>query len=219
MPTDDSIAVLVSGGLDSSILLGEMLRTHGRVDPLFVRSGLYWETVELEYLRTYLEAIRCPALQPLQILEAPIIDIAPDHWSVRGRDVPDENSPDEAVYIPGRNVLLLSKAMLWCHLNRVSAVAMGTLASNPFPDATPEFFDSFERVVNAAIGGSVRILRPYAHLHKSDVMARGQGLPLQFTFACLRPVNGLHCGRCNKCRERRMAFRDAGMVDPTNYAN
>jgi 7-cyano-7-deazaguanine synthase len=217
MHGDDSIAVLISGGLDSSILLGEMLRTHSRVHPLFVRSGLFWESVELDHLKRYLEAIRYPALQPLQILEAPITDICPDHWSVRGRDVPDENSPDEAVYIPGRNVLLLSKAMLWCHLNRVPAVAMGTLSSNPFPDATPAFFDSFERIVNSAIGGSVRILRPYAHLHKSDVMACGRGLPLQFTFACLRPVNGLHCGHCNKCQERRVAFRDVGMADPTRY--
>ncbi len=211
-------AVLVSGGLDSAILLGEMVRTHRSVYPLYVRSGLYWESVELDYLQRYLEAIRCSALQPLHILEAPITDICPDHWSVRGRDVPDADTPDEAVYLPGRNVLLLSKAMLWCHQNRVPAVALGTLASNPFPDATPAFFDSFERVVNSAIGGDVRILRPYAHLHKSDVMARGRDLPLQFTFACLQPVDGLHCGRCNKCHERRVAFRDAGMVDLTRYA-
>jgi 7-cyano-7-deazaguanine synthase len=215
----NSSAILASGGLDSAILLGEMLRSYSQVYPLYVRSGLYWEAVELEYLQRYLEAIRCPALQPLSILEAPIADIFPNHWSVVGRDVPDENSPDEAVYLPGRNVLLLSKAMLWCHQFQVPAVAMGTLASNPFPDATPEFFDSFERIMNSAIGGNVRILRPYAQLHKSDVMARGRELPLQFTFACLRPVNGLHCGRCNKCQERRMAFRDAGMVDPTRYSS
>jgi 7-cyano-7-deazaguanine synthase len=216
--SEEAVAVLVSGGLDSAILLGEMLRTHARAHPLYVRCGLYWEAVELGYLQRFLEAIRCPALQPLHILEAPINDVVPDHWSVRGRDVPDENSPDEAVYIPGRNVLLLSKAMLWCHQSRVPAVAMGTLASNPFPDATPAFFDEFERVVNTAIGGNVRVLRPYAQLHKSDVMARGQHLPLQLTFACLRPVDGLQCGRCNKCNERRMAFRDAGMVDPTQYS-
>lgn len=221
MPTsvnDRSIAVLVSGGLDSAILVGEAVNGYACVHPLYVRCGLFWETVELSYLQQFLDAIRSPALKALAILESPITDIYPDHWSVRGRDVPDATTPDEAVFLPGRNVLLLTKAMLWCHRYRVPAVALGTLSSNPFPDATPEFFDSIERTMNMAVGGDVRIVRPYAGLHKLDVMNRGRHLPLEFTFACLRPVDGLHCGRCNKCQERRVAFRDVGMVDPTRYA-
>jgi 7-cyano-7-deazaguanine synthase len=62
----------------------------------------------------------------------------------------------------------------------------------------------------------VRILRPYAGLDKTEVMRRGRGLPLGLTFSCLRPAHGRHCGRCNKCRERREAFADAGLRDPTD---
>jgi 7-cyano-7-deazaguanine synthase len=47
----------------------------------------------------------------------------------------------------------------------------------------------------------------------------GDGLPLELTFSCLRPVGGLHCGRCNKCAERRRGFAEAGLPDPTQYAN
>jgi len=47
------------------------------------------------------------------------------------------DTPDDAVFLPGRNVLLLSKAMLWCHLHGVEEVALAPLESNPFPDATP----------------------------------------------------------------------------------
>ena len=51
-----------------------------------------------------------------------------------------------------------------------------------------------------------------------DVIALGDGLPLELTFSCIRPIDGLHCGVCSKCAERRDGFRDAGRVDRTRYA-
>ena len=216
-PADDSLAVLVSGGLDSAILVGESLRTHAAVYPLYVRCGLSWEPVELRHLRSYLDAIRGPALRPLTVLEMPVADLYAGHWSLTGRGVPDADSPDEAVFLPGRNVLLLAKAMLWCELRGVPAVALAPLEGNPFPDATPAFFEAYQDVVNRGIGGAVHVLRPYAGLKKGDLMRRGRGLPLEFTFSCIRPVGGRHCGRCNKCAERRRAFADAGLADPTDY--
>ncbi len=217
-PNAGALAVLVSGGLDSAILLGEALRDRPAVFPLYVRQGLAWEAVELEHLRRYLEALRGPTPRPLHVLEQPVTDLYEDHWSVTGRGVPGADTTDEAVFLPGRNVLLLAKAILWCHLRGVPAVALAPLESNPFPDATPQFFDAFQNVVNRAVVGSVKVLRPYAGLHKADVMRRGAGLPLGRTFSCLRPVKGRHCGRCNKCAERRRAFADAAIDDPTEYA-
>jgi 7-cyano-7-deazaguanine synthase len=210
-------AVLVSGGLDSAILLGEALRTHPAVYPLYVRHGLFWEGAELRHLRRYLEAVSGPALRPLTVLDLQVADLYGDHWSVSGRGVPDADSPDEAVFLPGRNVLLLAKAMLWCHLHGVPAVALAPLESNPFPDATPAFFAAYQDVVNTAVGGSVRVLRPYLGLSKAEVMRCGRDLPLGLTFSCIRPAQGKHCGRCNKCAERRRAFAAAGMADPTEY--
>jgi 7-cyano-7-deazaguanine synthase len=214
-----SLAVLVSGGLDSAILLGESLRSHAAVHPLYVRAGLYWEPVELEHLRRFLDAVRGPALRPLHVLEMPVGDLYGRHWSLTGDGVPDADTPDEAVFLPGRNVLLLAKAILWCHLHHVGAVALAPLEGNPFPDATPAFFDTYEAVVNQAVGGSVRVLRPYHGLSKADVLRRGRDLPLAHTFSCIRPLRGLHCGRCNKCAERRRGFADAGLPDHTPYTS
>ena len=218
LPLPSALAVLVSGGLDSAILLGEALRNHAAVHPLYVRNGLSWEPTELAHLRRFLEAVRAPALRPLTVLEMPVADLYGDHWSLTGRGVPGDDTPDEAVYLPGRNVLLLSKALLWCHLHGVPAVALAPLESNPFPDATPAFFGAYQDVVNQAVGGSVRVLYPYLGLGKTEVMHRGRDLPLGLTFSCIRPVDGRHCGACNKCAERRRAFADAGMIDPTAYA-
>src|SRR5437588_11963175 len=106
------LAVLISGGLDSAILLGEALRERSVVHPLYVRNGLYWEAEELRHLHRFLDAVRRPELQPLHLLDLPVADLYGTHWSLTGRDVPDAASPDEAVFLPGRNVLLLSKALL-----------------------------------------------------------------------------------------------------------
>ncbi len=213
----DSLAVLVSGGLDSAILIGEAVSTQAKVHPLYVRCGLYWEEVELGYLRRFLEALRSPVLQPLHVLEMPVADLYGKHWSLEGQHVPGAETADEAVFLPGRNVLLLAKAILWCHLHDVPAVALGTLGSNPFPDATPAFFAALQKVVNHAVNGAVEVRRPYAMLHKNAVMLRGRELPLQWTFSCIRPIDGHHCGACNKCAERRRAFAESGLKDPTAY--
>jgi 7-cyano-7-deazaguanine synthase len=147
----------------------------------------------------------------------PVQDLYARHWSVTGEKMPGAETPDDAVFLPGRNVFLLAKAMVWCHLRNVPAVALAPLQSNPFPDATPHFFDAFPALVNEAVAGRVEVLRPYAALHKPDVMRRWQGLPLHLTFSCIQPRDGKHCGRCNKCAERRRAFADAGLADPTPY--
>lgn len=218
VPGTEPLAVLVSGGLDSAILLGEAVRLRPAVYPLYMRCGLFWEEVEQHHLQRFLQALAGPALKPLHVLHVPTADLHGNHWSVTGQGTPDATTRDEAVFLPGRNVLLLSKAMLWCHLHGVPAVALGLLASNPFPDATPAFFAAFEAVVNQAVEGRVRVLQPYRGLHKAEVMHRARGLPLQHTFSCIRPIGGKHCGGCNKCAERRKAFVDSGLPDPTPYS-
>jgi 7-cyano-7-deazaguanine synthase len=212
------LAVLVSGGIDSAVLLAEATRVYPAVHPLFIRTGLLWEAAELDHLHRFLAVIRTPALLPLRILEQPVRDLYGEHWSVTGVGVPPAGTPDEDVYLPGRNVLLLSKSLLWCHLHEVPEVAMAPLAANPFPDATDEFIRDYTSAVNRAVGGTVRVLRPYAHRHKPEVLKRAAGLPLEYTFSCIRPSAGRHCGRCSKCHERQVGFRDAGIIDPTDYA-
>jgi 7-cyano-7-deazaguanine synthase len=211
--------VLISGGLDSAILLGDALRRHAAVVPLFVRCGLAWEGVERAYLDRYLHALASPALRPLVVLDQPVADLYGPHWSTTGLNVPDARTPDEAVFLPGRNVLLLAKALLWCHLHGVPAVALGSLQTNPFPDATPAFFRAFQDVVNRSVGGHVEVRLPFGTMKKHAVMQLGRGLPLEHTFSCIQPTGELHCGQCNKCAERRHAFADAGMDDPTRYAD
>jgi 7-cyano-7-deazaguanine synthase len=211
------LAVLCSGGLDSAVLLAEAGRDHTSVDSIYIRSGLIWETAELSFLRRFLSALSAPSVSKLVVLDQPVADLYASHWSLSGTNVPGADSSDEAVYLPGRNLLLLSKALLWCHLHAVPALSVGILAGNPFPDATADFLQAMSGVVNRAVEGHVRIEAPFAGLSKVDVIRRGREFPLEHTFSCIAPVYGRHCGRCNKCAERKRAFEAAGVKDPTAY--
>jgi len=212
------VGLLFSGGLDSSILLGELLRQGNCVQPIYVQCGLFWEAEEFKATTEFLRAVACAKLRELVVLQLPTGDLYGQHWSITGRGVPDADSPDEAVYLPGRNPLLLLKARIWCQLNGIGTLAIGCLGNNPFADATEEFFAAFGTLLDNAIGGKVTLTRSLADLAKSEIMQRGRALPLEKTFSCIRPENGLHCGQCNKCAERRAAFRFFESGDPTQYA-
>jgi len=217
-PSGGDVAVLVSGGIDSAVLCVDLVARHRRVYPIYVRFGLRWECVELASLRRFLAAVERPGLMPLHVLDEPVADVYGPHWSTSGTGIPDAMSDDEAVYLPGRNVLLIAKAAVWCRLHEVDALALGCLRSNPFPDSTPEFYSDFQSVLNRAMGGRLRLQRPFEGLHKRDVLRLGASLPLRHTFSCLDPVGDRHCGTCNKCAERRRGFREAGRIDDTAYA-
>lgn len=218
-PTLSTIALLASGGLDSSILLGHLLQQGHAVQPFYVRSHLAWERDEFDHLQRFLHAMDRPALRPLVVLDLPVHDVYEDHWSTTGRGAPGLNSPDSAVYLPGRNVLLTVKAALWCQLHGIDALALATLGGNPFSDATPQFFARLEEVLGLAVQRPIRVLRPFGAMDKRAVMILGRGLPLELTFSCIAPIGKLHCGCCNKCAERHRAFALAGDEDPTPYAH
>jgi len=213
-----AVGLLFSGGLDSCILLGTLLKEGHRVQPFYVRSLLIWEPEELRAVRRCLEAFASPRVDRLVLLDLPLADLYEDHWSVTGHNPPDAFTDDDAVYLPGRNALLVIKAALWCGLHGVGQLALGVLGSNPFADATSDFFAAFESALNCSSPGQLRIVRPFARLNKRQVMELGRGMPLELTFSCIAPSNRVHCGRCNKCAERNAAFRLIGLADPTQYA-
>ncbi len=212
-------AVLFSGGLDSAVLIADEIR-QTRVQPLYVSVGFAWEAEERAIASRFLAS---PSIvqhvEPLVHLDFDMRDVFTSaHWAVRG-EAPAFDTPDEDVFIDGRNVILLSKAAVFMARAGISRVSMAPLAGNPFPDATPDFFQAMSRALTLGLAHPVLIEAPFAKLHKSDVIRKGValGVPLELTLSCMQPVDGLHCGRCSKCRERRDAFYEAAVNDPTNY--
>ena len=216
MPT----AVLVSAGLDSVVLVAAEART-SEVHPVYVSAGLAWEPEERRALgRLMQHPAFAGRVAPVAELTFTVRDVYPaTHWAIRG-EPPAFDTPDEEVYLTGRNVVLLSKAAIYCAQRGIPRVALGPLAGNPFPDATPEFFDAMARALSIGLAHPLDVVAPFATLHKADVVKLGAelGVPLELTLSCMNPRDGRHCGRCSKCRERRDAFAEAGIEDRTAYA-
>jgi 7-cyano-7-deazaguanine synthase len=217
-PAPESVCVLVSGGIDSAVLTWHVLSNGVRVVPVYVRTGMMWEDVEYRWLERFLAAIATPNLQAVAPLEFPLRDIYRTHWSVGGAGSPAFDDPDETVYLPGRNIILLAKTSVYCALNGISRIAMGHLGANPFPDATDSFMSGIAGALGAGLDWPIRIERPFTSMRKPDVVALGATLPLELTFSCIRPAGELHCGDCNKCAERQQGFAAASVPDRTHYA-
>jgi len=210
--------VLLSAGLDSAVLAAAEARASD-VQPIYVSAGLAWEAEERGALERLLTAPPYGRLAPLAHLTFPVRDLyPPTHWALRG-EPPAFDTPDEDVYLTGRNIILLSKAAIHCAQRRIHRLVIGPLAGNPFPDATPEFFSAMARALSLGLAHEVAIDAPFAAMDKHEVIKLGMdlGVPLELTLSCMNPANGLHCGQCSKCRERRDAFNDAGVPDPTAY--
>ncbi len=212
-----AVGALVSG-LDSAIMAALLARDSASVTPLFVRAGLKWEDAERAALEAYFHALGAEPIQPLVELDLGARSIYGRHWSTGGDDVPDASQPDEEWYLPGRNLLLLSTAATYGSINGISQLAIGILACNPFPDARPDFLRSLEQTAGLALDSPVEILTPLVGIHKADVIRAGSDFPVEHALSCADPIDGGHCGVCGKCGERRRGFIDAGVTDPTSYA-
>jgi 7-cyano-7-deazaguanine synthase len=235
-------AVLLSGGLDSAVLLADEA-VRGTVQPIYVSVGLAWEPAERETVRRFVDWLArrreqtggSHSLLPLVALNVDMRDVYPaTHWAITGQ-APAYNTPDEDVYLPGRNIVLLGKAAVYCAVADLDRIVLGTLAHNPFADATPEFRDTLSRALSLGLAHQLQIEAPYAGTSKPEVIRRGValGIPFELTLSCMKPVKvselrepserreprHIHCGTCSKCRERHDAFVALGMMDPTSYAD
>ena len=213
--------VLFSSGLDSAVLLADAAARAGGAQPVYVSAGLAWEAEERLMCERFL-ASQPPGsgIRALTSLSLDMRDVyPPSHWAVRGV-APAFDTADSDVYIEGRNIVLLSKTAVFVARAGLSTILIGPLAGNPFPDASREFFASMSRSLSTGLGVEIRIEAPFLDLRKAEVIRLGRSLavPFELTLSCMQPRDGLHCGECSKCRERRDGFTKARVDDPTRYA-
>ena len=134
-----------------------------------------------------------------------------------------------ATYVPARNTIFLSYALAWAEVLGASDIFIGVNAVDysGYPDCRPEYIEAFERMANLATRAGVRgktqirIHTPLISMTKSRIILRGGELGIDFkvTHSCYDPSpDGRACGQCDSCLLRKKGFEEAGVPDPTDYA-
>ena len=126
-----------------------------------------------------------------------------------------------ATYVPFRNAHLLSLGVSWAETIGAGAVYIGVVEedSSGYPDCTKAFCSAFGAAAAAGTRDRIEILTPVIDHTKSEIVRLGDrlGAPLELTWSCYG-LEGPACGRCESCRLRKNAFREAGIPDPLPYA-
>ena len=145
-------------------------------------------------------------------------------------DVPKGGVGDDipVTYVPARNTIFLSLALGWAEAAGARHIFVGVnaLDYSGYPDCRPEFIRGFEDLAALATkagdeGDRFRIEAPLLTLSKPDIAreAARLGLDAGMSWSCYDPTpDDAHCGLCDSCRLRALAFREAGLPDPTRYA-
>jgi 7-cyano-7-deazaguanine synthase len=140
-----------------------------------------------------------------------------------GDAIPSGNYDEEnmkSTVVPFRNGIMLSIA---CGLAESRGLKRVLIANHGgdhaiYPDCRPEFIEAMDAAMRAGTYVNVEIAAPYTNLTKADLVRRGAQLGIDYghTYSCYRGSEK-HCGTCGTCTERKEAFREAGIPDPTEY--
>lgn len=125
-------------------------------------------------------------------------------------------------YVPFRNANILSACISWAEVLQAKAVFIGAVFedSSGYPDCRPDFFSSFEKMVDLGTKPEtkIKIETPIIYLSKSEIIKKGIELdaPLHLTWSCYQNEDEA-CGICDSCALRLRGFQQAGFEDPLNY--
>jgi len=132
-------------------------------------------------------------------------------------------------YVPARNTIFLAFGLAFAEARGAHDIFIGVNAIDysGYPDCRPEFVEAFQRLANVATKAGVSgerftIQTPLMRMTKGEIIREGVRLGVDFglTQSCYDPpAEGVACGRCDSCVFRRAGFQQAGLDDPTTYAN
>ncbi|MDQ3206816.1 MAG: 7-cyano-7-deazaguanine synthase QueC [Pseudomonadota bacterium] len=228
--------VLVSGGMDSAVVIA-MAREQGfAVHALSVRYGQR-HTSELDAADRIARTLGAVAHKTVNVDLRSIggsaltddaigVPLDTDHHPV-GQDAAKNDIP--STYVPARNTIMLSVALGWAEVLGAADIFCGVNAVDysGYPDCRPEFITAFEQLANLATkagveGAGIGVHAPLQFMSKAQIVREGERLGVDFadTVSCYQADSeGRACRHCDACRLRAQGFAEAGVADPTRYAS
>jgi 7-cyano-7-deazaguanine synthase len=147
-------------------------------------------------------------------------DIFSGATSLVNREIPLTSEFSAPIIVPFRNAIFLSTAVAYAVTVGANHIFYGAQGSDePFyPDCRREFYETFEKAARLGTCEEIAIKAPFSGAKKSELIREGAklGVPFELTWSCYLDRE-VHCGRCESCVNRKKAFADAGVVDPTRY--
>jgi len=217
------VVVLHSGGLDSTVLLAQMVAMHGsdQVESL----GVHYGQVHAKEMESALEVCGILDVRRTMVVMSMAHDFFGD-CALTGRDssaIPDGHYSDDTMrstVVPFRNTILLALCAARATAIKAEVIAMAVHAGDHaiYPDCRPEFLSAMDRVLMCGDYKPLLLDTPFLNYTKAQIVEVGVKCraPMGFTWSCYKGGH-VHCGTCGTCVERREAFIKAGVADPTEY--
>lgn len=217
------IVAIVSGGMDSSVLIYDLLSQGHELDLISFNYGQKHK-IELTYAAKISQQLKLPH----KIVDITnLTSLLSKSTLTSDAPVPDGHYAEENMkltVVPNRNSIMLNIAAAYAITNEASSIATAVHSGDHFiyPDCRPAFIDALEQLLRVANDGFLpddfQVLAPYVHISKDRICARGAELDVPWldTWSCYKGGD-IHCGSCGTCFERREAFTLASIEDPTKY--
>jgi len=214
-----TVAIL-SGGLDSTVMVWKLIADRHKVKALGFNYGQ-------RHVRELLHAREVAARLGIEFRDVDLTSITPllagSALTSPEVPVPDDEYKVETLkvlVVPNRNMIMLAVATGWATSLKYDSVSYAAHAGDHevYPDCRPEFTEALGEAIRLSAMREVNLLRPFVEMSKAEIVRLGHelGVPFELTWSCYKG-DQVHCGTCPTCVERKRAFRDAQVPDPTEY--
>lgn len=214
------VLVLFSGGIDSTTALYDAVNKHRVIAAVSFDYGSKHNMHELECARHH-----CNKLDIVhKIIKLEFInELFSSNLLKSGGDIPDGHYEEETMkqtVVPFRNGIMLSIAAGLAESMEADGLVIAAHSGDHaiYPDCREEFMTSMSSAIKSGTYAHIELLRPFITMNKTDIVKLGHTLSVDYkqTWSCYKGQE-IHCGTCGTCVERREAFINAGVDDPTEY--
>ena len=214
--------VLLSGGLDSSVVLS-VCQDKGY--DIYAISFDYGQRhkVELEYAKFQATFFNCISHEVFKMEFYGGSALTDDIKVPKNRDSHSMSKDIPVTYVPSRNIVFLSFASGYAECHNIDNIFIGVNAIDysGYPDCRKNFINNFEKLINKSTkkgleGSKFKINTPLINLSKKDIIKLGHknGVDFSMTSSCYSPKLKKNCGVCDSCLLRKQGFEEAGLSDP-----
>jgi len=221
----ERVVIALSGGLDSSTLLGVLLHDGKEVHCALFKYPSKHNPFEMESALNVIDYYKQKGF-PVYFKIFDLTGVFTHFHSnllMNGGDIPEGHYQQENMkltVVPGRNAIFATIMAGYAESMQINKIYLGVHAGDHaiYPDCRPDFIESITKTILLSTGGSVYVHTPFINLSKAHIVAIGNTLnvPYELTRTCYKD-QPIACGKCGSCNERLEAFESNNLKDSIQY--